>query len=70
MVHLTGEGASFALQKLAREQMKHKLLADILTDVSVCEIEGWDQLEYLRDLHDVIAHFHPCERRHSDRRDT
>lgn len=62
-VTLTGDGAAYALQRLAREQMKHKLQADILADMQVCAIEGWDQLEYLRDLHDLVAHYHPCGRR-------
>ena len=57
---LTGEGASEALNQLAREQMKLKLLADIRVDLTVCEIEGWNPREYLRDLHQVIAHHDPC----------
>lgn len=63
-VKLTGDGAAFALQRLAREQMKHKLLTDIRTDLSVCKIEGWDAREYVRDLHSLISHFDPCEVRH------
>jgi len=50
-----------ALNLLAREQLKHKLLTDIRTDLVVCEIEGWSPREYLRDLHQTIAHFDPCE---------
>lgn len=61
-VHLTGDGASYALQRLAREQIKTKLLADIRTDLMICQLEGWDQLEYLNELHQLISHFHPCER--------
>lgn len=60
-VVLKGDGAAFALQRLAREQLKHKLLADIQTDLMVCKIEGWESRAYLRDLHDLIAHFDPCE---------
>lgn len=63
MTHLTGEGAPWALNQLARERTKLRLLADIRIDMQVCQIEGWDQLEYLRELHDVVAHFDPCERR-------
>lgn len=59
-VVLVGAGASFALQRLAREQLKLKLLADIRTDLAICEIEGWDHLEYVRDLHALVAHFCPC----------
>ncbi len=37
------------------EQMKTKLLADIRFDMEACKIEGWDETEYLRDLHAMIA---------------
>ncbi len=36
--------------RLAREQMKLRLLADIRADLMVCELEGWDKLEYLDEL--------------------
>ncbi len=45
---------SKALQNLARESMKLQLMRDIMVDMTVCEIEGWDKLEYLRDLQDMI----------------
>lgn len=62
-IHLTGDGAAYTLNRLAREQIKTKLLADIRTGTVNCELEGWDQLEYLAELHELIAHFHPCERK-------
>lgn len=43
-----------ALQKLAREQLKHRLLADIACDISVCKIEGWNYKEYLTELKNEI----------------
>lgn len=49
-IKLTGPGAERALNKLCREQMKYKLLKDILADLTVCDIEGWDKLEYLKEL--------------------
>lgn len=61
-VRLTGDGAPYALNQLAREQLKTKLLADIQTDLMVCQLEGWDSTEYLAELHQFISHFHPCER--------
>lgn len=61
MTLLTGDGAAVALQRLAREQMKHKLLADINTDMMVCQIEGINHREYVRELHELVAHFDPCE---------
>lgn len=36
-----------SLNKLARHQMIHKLMADIRLDLAVCEIEGWDKREYI-----------------------
>lgn len=38
------------LNRLAREQMKLRLLADIRTDLAVCEIEGISQTDYLDEL--------------------
>lgn len=62
-IQLTGDGASYALNRLAREQIKTKLLADIRTDLMICELEGWNRTEYLTELHHLIAHFHPCDKR-------
>ena len=39
-----------AFNRLAREKMKLRLLADIRMDLLVCEMEGWDKLEYLDEL--------------------
>lgn len=60
MTRLTGDRAAEALNRLAREQCKTKLLADINADMMACEIEGWDQTAYLAELHALIAHFSPC----------
>lgn len=43
-------GANIPLNKLAREQMKYKILADINVDLMICEIEWWDKKEYIKDL--------------------
>ena len=43
-----------ALNRLAREQIKLRLLADIRFDLAVCEIEGWNKLEYLNELKSMI----------------
>lgn len=59
---LTGEGASEALNQLAREQMKVKLLADISVDLTVCQIEGWSARDYLHDLHELVEGLCPCRR--------
>ena len=39
-----------AFNRLAREKMKLRLLADIRMDLMVCELEGWNKLEYLNEL--------------------
>lgn len=39
-----------ALNRLAREKMKLRLLADIRMDLMVCELEGYSKLEYLDEL--------------------
>ncbi len=46
-----------ALNNLARHQTIYNLYRDILIDMVVCEIEGWDKLAYLKSLKDVIEHF-------------
>ena len=46
-----------SLNRLAREQMKLKLMQDIRTDLIVCEIEGWDKTECLDELKDLINSF-------------
>ena len=42
------------LNRLAREKMKYRLLADISLDLVICELEGWDKLEYLAELKEMI----------------
>lgn len=39
-----------ALNNLARHQLKQKLLADIATDITICNIEKWDYKEFIDDL--------------------
>ena len=46
-----------SLNRLAREKMKLKLMQDIRTDLMVCEIEGWDKMEYLNELKELIDGF-------------
>ena len=42
------------LQLLAREQFKLKLLNDVLTDMTICKLEGWDVMEYANELRDLL----------------
>lgn len=43
-----------ALQDLARHKMIVNLYANILVDMRVCEIEGWDKMEFIRQIQDAI----------------
>ena len=53
-VIIKDEGTAKRLNQLSREQMKNKLLNDILLDLTICEIEGWSKQEYLLDLKNLI----------------
>ena len=48
------EETPLAMQRLAREEMKHKLLADITMDMEVCKLENLDPKEYLQELKEII----------------
>ena len=39
---------------LARKKFEEKMLNDILVDLMVCEIEGWDKTEYIKELKNLI----------------
>jgi len=41
--------------QLAREQVKTKLLSDVLIDMQICAIEGWDPREYVSDLTQTLG---------------
>ena len=43
-----------ALNRLAREQMKERLLLDIMFDMQVCRLEGWDPLAFLVELRGML----------------
>lgn len=45
---------SLELNRLAREEMKTKLLADILFDMKVCELEGWCVMDYLKEIKALV----------------
>lgn len=40
--------------RLAREKHKKKLLEDILFDMQVSRLEGWDVMQYLYELRDLL----------------
>ena len=43
------------LNELARHKMIVRLLDDIRIDLMICEIEGWNKLEYIRMLQEEIG---------------
>lgn len=42
------------LQNLARHQMIVRLEKDIMMDLQICEIEGWDKTEYITLLREIL----------------
>ena len=46
-----------ALNDLSRHQMIMRLEADILMDMDICEIEGWDRMEYVNMLRELLNGF-------------
>lgn len=44
-----------ALNDLARHQKILTLLSDVRADMMICEIEGWDQLEYIRMIREALS---------------
>lgn len=43
-----------ALQRLAREQFKVKLLGEIMIDIEICKLMGCNPMEYCRQLKELI----------------
>ena len=43
-----------AVNELARQKFKQKILNDILVDLTICEIEGWCKREYINELRELI----------------
>jgi hypothetical protein len=42
------------LNQLAREELKQRLLQDILFDINVCKLENWNYEDYLYELRELI----------------
>ena len=43
-----------ALNECARQSMIARLLTDLLIDMQVCDLEGWEKKDYIRQLHEEI----------------
>lgn len=39
---------------LARKKFQEKIIKDILFDLTVCQIEGWDKKEYIKELRNLL----------------
>ena len=48
---------------LARHQFIRKMYGEILADMKVCEIEGWDKMEFINLLSDLLDHFKQAYRK-------
>lgn len=46
-----------ALNDLARHKTILRLLGDIRMDMEICEIEGWDKMEYINQLKELLDSF-------------
>lgn len=42
------------MQELARHQMICRIHADVLMDIQICEVEGWDKMEYITQLRTLL----------------
>lgn len=63
---MEGVDVEKALNDLARHQMVRRIYLDILVDLTVCDIEGWDKMEYIYRLKEVIDHFARKEEAEND----
>ena len=54
MMNIDTQEKADVINRLAREQMKLKLLQDIRVDLMICEIEGYDKKQYINELRDII----------------
>ena len=43
------------VNELARKKFEQKILADIAIDLTICEIEGWCKMEYIRELRRLLS---------------
>lgn len=45
------------VNELARKRFLEQILKDIMFDLTVCEIEGWDKKEYIKEIRKLINSF-------------
>lgn len=54
---MSEDNVGIALNRLAREQLKLRLMQDINIDIQVCKMERIDYREYLLELKSIIDGF-------------
>ena len=42
------------VNELARQRFKAQLLSDILIDLMICEIEGWEKMQYIKEIRKLV----------------
>jgi len=47
-------GLAERLQRKSREEMKLRLLRDIRMDMAACKVEGWNPVEYIDELIELL----------------
>lgn len=45
----------YLIQQMARKQFVNKVYAELLIDMEICKMEGWDMFEYPRMIRDAVA---------------
>ena len=53
-VIIPNEDTARALNDLARHEAIVRILNDIRMDMEICEIEGWDKTEYIKQLKKLL----------------
>ena len=54
-VIIEDEETEYALQQAARESFILKMLQEILLDMNICKLKGWDIMEYPNRIHEEVA---------------
>ena len=53
-VIIPNEDTARALNDLARHEAIVRILNDIRMDMEICEVEGWDKTEYIKQLKKLL----------------
>lgn len=51
----------YQYNQLARHIFICKLLSELRIDLMICEIEGWDKMEYINMIYEELFHFKMTE---------